>query len=362
MEELVMPASAFWHGKRVLVTGHTGFKGAWLSLWLERLGARVTGLALPPATEPSLFALCEIGRRLESVSCDIRDRAAVARLVSAAAPDIVFHLAAQALVRLSYREPVATWETNVMGTLHLLEAVRATPSVRAVVNVTSDKCYENREWPWPYRETEALGGHDPYSASKAAAEIATAAWRRSFLAETKPAVGLASARAGNVIGGGDWAPDRLVPDCMQALAAGRVIEIRHPHAVRPWQHVLEPLSGYLLLAERLWQNPAGFADAWNFGPADDDARPVSWVVTQLARLWGDGAGWRTVGGSDLHEAGYLRVDASKARTALGWRPRLSLAGALEWTVRWYREWQAGQPAAMLCLSQISDYERLTAND
>lgn len=358
MEDLVMPASGFWRNKRVLITGHTGFKGAWLSLWLEHLGARVVGVALPPATRPSLFEAARIGERIESTFGDIRDAAFVARTIAAAEPEVIFHLAAQSLVRASYSAPVATYETNVMGTIHVLEAARTTPSVRAIVNVTSDKCYENREWPWPYRETEAMGGYDPYSSSKAASEIVTAAWRRSFFSAASPPVGLATGRAGNVVGGGDWAEDRLVPDCMRALAADRVIDIRFPGAVRPWQHVLEPLCGYLLLAQRLWEEPAKYAEAWNFGPADEDAKPVSWVVSEITSLWGDGAAWRLVGGKQPHEATYLRVDASKARSGLNWRPRLPLSECLAWTVDWYRGMNAGEAAAGLTLAQIKRYEAI----
>ena len=296
------PSSAFWHDRRVLVTGHTGFKGAWLSLWLSRLGARVTGLALAPETSPSLFTLAGLAERVDSRLGDIRSRAIVDAVVAESRPEVVFHLAAQALVRRSYADPVATYETNVMGTAHVLEAARRADGLRAVVVVTSDKCYENREWWWPYREDDALGGYDPYSSSKGCAELVTAAWRRSYFGGPASPAGVASARAGNVIGGGDWAEDRLVPDCMRAFGTSTPVVIRRPAAVRPWQHVLEPLAGYLLLAERLAEGP-GFAEAWNFGPSVDDARPVSWVVDRLVRFWGGDARWAHDGSEQPHEAG-----------------------------------------------------------
>lgn len=352
-----MPDAAFWSGKRVLVTGHTGFKGAWLSLWLQRLGAQVSGLALEPPTEPSLFALAGLAGRMDHRIGDIRDPAVVDAAVAAADPQILIHMAAQPLVRLSYDEPAATFATNVMGTVHVLEAARRAPALRSIVVVTTDKCYENREWPWAYRETEPMGGHDPYSASKGCAELATSAWRRSFF--HKPgAAAVASARAGNVLGGGDWALDRLVPDCMRSLMAGRTIPVRNPHAIRPWQHVLEPLAGYLLLAERLWNDPAPHADAWNFGPADSDARPVSWIASHVVRSWGGAAAWELIGGDHPHEAGYLRVDNSKARMHLGWEPRLDLPACLDWTVEWFRRYQTGEDVGQITLDQIERYEQM----
>ena len=352
-----LPDPAFWAGKQVFLTGHTGFKGAWLAVWLRRMGAHVTGFALAPEV-PSLCADAGIEASIASVRGDIREPGAVARAMQNANPGIVLHMAAQALVRRSYQDPIGTFETNVIGTARVLEAARHAPGVRAVVSVTTDKCYENREWPWAYRETDALGGHDPYSASKACAELVTASWRRSFLSGErpgKPGLALATARAGNVIGGGDWSMDRLVPDCIRAFAAGRAVSIRNPHATRPWQHVLEPLCGYLLLAERLHDDGQGFAEAWNFGPAMDDVQPVTHVVDGLARAWGDGAGWAIEDGDHPHEAGFLAVDPALARTRLDWRPRLGLAGALDWTGRWYRAHAAGQDAAALIDTDIERY-------
>lgn len=350
-----MPDPAFWSGKRVLVTGHTGFKGAWMSLWLLRMGARVSGLALDPPTEPSLFALAGLDRRMDSRIGDIRDPEAVSVAMRAADPEILIHMAAQPLVRLSYDEPMETFATNVMGTIHVLEAARRSANLRSIVVVTSDKCYENREWPWPYRETEPMGGHDPYSASKGCTELVASAWRRSYFSRPGTAA-LASVRAGNVIGGGDWAGDRLIPDCVRALSDGRPVAVRNPHAIRPWQHVLEPLSGYLMLAERLHTDPAAHAEGWNFGPADGDARPVSWVVSRVVERWGDGASWVLDGGDHPHEASYLRVDSSKSRMRLGWEPRLDLSGCLDWTVEWFRRRQAGEDAAEITLDQIARYE------
>jgi CDP-glucose 4,6-dehydratase len=358
----VNPSRDFWGGRRVLVTGHTGFKGVWLSLWLSELGANVTGLALLPDSDPNLFDCAGISGRVDSQIGDIRDRASVEAVIEQARPEIVFHLAAQALVRRSYADPVGTYATNVMGTAHVLEAVRFADTVRSVVVVTSDKCYENREWWWPYREDEALGGHDPYSSSKGAAELVTSAWRRSFFQPTDPTVGIASARAGNVIGGGDWSEDRLVPDCMRSFAEAVPVVIRRPDAVRPWQHVLEPLTGYLLLAELLTADPREFGEAWNLGPPADEARSVSWVVDRLAARWGDGASWVGDDREQPHEAGLLQVDAAKARARLGWRPRLGLEDGLRWTVDWYRRFGAGEDATALTLEQIAQYETIEMDD
>jgi CDP-glucose 4,6-dehydratase len=350
--------AAFWRGKKIFLTGHTGFKGGWLSLWLQQLGAEVTGYALPPPTDPCLFEVAQVARGMTSIVGDIRDGAALNAAMRAAAPDIVFHMAAQPLVRRSYIDPVETYSTNVMGTVHLLEAVRQTPSVRAVVNVTSDKCYDNREWVWGYREEEAMGGFDPYSNSKGCAELVTSAYRNSFFNPEKydeHRVALASARAGNVIGGGDWAEDRLIPDMLRAIAEKRPVVIRNPHAIRPWQHVLEPLSGYLLLAQKLCEQGVAYAEGWNFGPSDEDAKPVQWIVENLARQWGEGASWQLDEGDHPHEAHYLKLDCSKARMRLDWQPRWGLAHTLGMIVAWQRAWQAQQDMRSLTLRQIEQY-------
>ena len=349
-----------WRGRRVLVTGHTGFKGAWLSLWLQRLGARVSGYAIGVPTEPSLFELAGVARGMHGRTGDVRDPAAVRAALEEDAPEVVFHLAAQSLVRRSYQDPVETYAVNVMGTVHLLEAVRATPSVRAVVVVTSDKCYENREWVWGYRESDAMGGFDPYSSSKGCAELVTAAYRRSFFEAQGggPGVRVASARAGNVIGGGDWAADRLVPDAVRAFLRGEALKVRSPGSVRPWPHVLDPLHGYLLLAEGMLAGGDALAEGWNFGADDRDTRPVSWLADRVAALWGGGAAWTVDGDAQPHEARVLKLDASKARAALGWRPRLCLDAALEWTVEWYRAFRDGGDLRALSEAQIDRYQEL----
>jgi CDP-glucose 4,6-dehydratase len=362
VEDLDM-SKLFWAGRRVLVTGHTGFKGGWLALWLQRLGARVHGLALPPPTTPALFDVARIGAGMESHIGDIRDGTCVADVMRAADPEVVFHLAAQPLVRRSYADPVETYSTNVMGTLQVLEAVRRRGGVRAVVVVTSDKCYENREWSWGYREIDRLGGFDPYSNSKGCAELMTAAYRNSFFPVSRRAehgVALATARAGNVIGGGDWAEDRLIPDSVRAIEAGRPIRIRNPDAVRPWQHVLDPLAGYLSLAERLYENGAGFAEAWNFGPSDEDARPVRWVVERFLDTWGQGNRWEIDGAPQPHEATYLKLDCSKARARLNWRPRMTLAAAVQSVCAWHHALRNGEPMRERTLGQIEQYESDTA--
>ena len=344
---------AFWHGKRVMLTGHTGFKGGWLSLWLQQLGAEVQGLALTPSVGNNLFEAARVGEGMASAIGDIRDLAFVTKTFAAFRPDIVLHMAAQPLVRLSYAAPVETYATNVMGTVHVLEAVRQTPGVRVIVNVTTDKCYENREWAWGYREDEPMGGHDPYSNSKGCAELVSSAYRRSFFQPDGPA--LATARAGNVIGGGDWATDRLVPDILRAFERNEPVVIRNPHSTRPWQHVLEPLSGYLTLAQRLWDDGAAFAEGWNLGPRDEDAKPVQWIVEQLVELWGQGARWQLDGGSHPHEAHFLKLDISKARARLGWEPRWRLADALQHIVTWHQAWLRGDDVRALCLAQIAQY-------
>lgn len=348
-----------WRGRRVFLTGHTGFKGSWLALWLARLGAQVCGYALDPGTEPNLFSVAGVGEVLEDGRGDLLDRSRLESAVQEFAPEVVFHLAAQPLVRRSYADPVGTYATNVMGTAHLLEAVRRTPSVRAVVCVTTDKCYENREWVWPYRETDALGGHDPYSSSKACAEIVSAAWRSSFFSVDRPGehkVNLATARAGNVIGGGDWSEDRLIPDLIRGFETGKPVLIRRPDAVRPWQHVLEPLHGYLLLAEKLLAGNQRYATAFNFGPGDDGAWTVRQIANYVSAAWGSGANWIQDTDAGVHEAGTLRLDASKAQAELSWEPRFGIEEALAWTVRWYRAWRDGKKMRDETILQIEEYE------
>lgn len=347
------PNKSFWSGKRVLLTGHSGFKGSWLALWLATLGAKVTGVSLPPATNPNLFSLAGIEELIDSRYADIRDAEHLAAIVKEAAPDIIFHLAAQALVRTGYQQPLATLATNIMGTAHLLEALRGLASVKAAVLITTDKVYHNQEWPYPYRENDPLGGHDPYSASKAASEIVAASYRDAFLAEQGVAV--ATARAGNVIGGGDWSADRLIPDAVRAWQADTALEVRRPGAIRPWQHVLEPLAGYLLLAEKLWQSP-GLAGAYNFGPQTSEAATVREVI-ELARtfydqgriLWGDGT-------EGPHEARWLALEIAKARTTLGVVPKWTLAQAIERTMHWYNQQNMGAHCRTLCLAEIADFE------
>lgn len=343
--------SRFWHDKSVLVTGHTGFKGGWLSLWLQHLGARAHGYSLPEATQPSLFKTARIAEGMVHAEGDIRDQSTLQYFMNSAKPEIVFHLAAQALVKQGYLDPVDTMTTNVIGTMNVLEAVRNTPSVRSVVIVTSDKCYENREWLWPYRENEAMGGRDPYSASKACTEIVAACWRDSFLSERR--VSIATARAGNVIGGGDWSADRLIPDALRAWQHGATLLVRHPHAIRPWQHVLEPLAGYLLLAESLYHGKN--AAPWNFGPSEADVHPVDALLNRLVTLWGKGAVWQVDNRQHPHEAGQLRLDSSKARIQLGWQPKLNIDQALKQVIGWHRNWMAGEDMRAVTLGQIEQY-------
>ena len=347
------PNADFWRGKRVLVSGHTGFKGAWLALWLHALGARVVGVALPPATQPNLFELAGIAELAQGHCCDIRDAAGLTRLVHLARPEIVLHLAAQALVRPSYARPLETFATNVMGTANMLEAVRTQDGVRVVVVVTTDKVYQNREWFYPYREDDALGGHDPYSASKAAAEMVVASYRDAFLAAAGTAV--ASARAGNVIGGGDWAQDRLLPDAFRAWSDSRTLEIRRPDAVRPWQHVLEPLAAYLQLAETLWHKPA-LAGAYNFGPQTEEITTVRELVELAVAAFGQGRNAFATQNHGPHEAGALTLQTSKARALLGVRPLWTVAQAVDRSMAWYRCFSEGAPARTLCLSDIAAYE------
>jgi CDP-glucose 4,6-dehydratase len=344
----------FWQGKRVLLTGHTGFKGSWLSLWLQSMGAHVRGVSLTPPTDPALFDVARVAEGMEHRIADIRDFDKIKALVAEFRPEILIHMAAQPLVRLSYHQPIETYATNVMGTVHVLEAARQAGSVRAIVNITTDKCYENREWVWGYREDEAMGGHDPYSSSKGCAELVSQAYRNSFL--KSEGIAMATARAGNVIGGGDWALDRLVPDILRALEKREPVLIRNPHAIRPWQHVLEPLSGYLLLAERLYLHGQLDAEGWNFGPRDEDARPVQWIVERLCATWGQDASWALQPGEHPHEAGYLKLDISKARQRLHWSPRWTLDTALSRITEWHQAWLAGSDMRTYCLQQISQYQ------
>ncbi len=354
-------ARDFWAGKKVFLTGHTGFKGSWLSLWLHSLGAQVHGYALEPPTNPSLFELGNIGPLVQSTLKDIRDRESLTRALVSAKPDIVIHMAAQPLVRDSYKIPVETYEINVMGTVNLFEAIRACTTVKAVINVTTDKCYENKEWVWGYREGEPLGGYDPYSNSKACSELVTSSYRSSYFNPKDHAshgVALASARAGNVIGGGDWAVDRLIPDCVRAVLKDEKVLIRNPHAIRPWQHVLEPLSGYLVLAQKLYENGPRYAGAWNFGPDDSDAKSVEWIVKSLCAKWGDHASYRIDKGEHPHEAYYLKLDCSKAKAELGWRPRWNLDKAIDSIVAWTRIYGQGGDVGKTCREQINQYSKI----
>jgi CDP-glucose 4,6-dehydratase len=352
----------FWQGKRVFVTGHTGFKGGWLCLWLQRMGAEVVGYSLPAPEGPNLFTQADVAAGMDSRLGDLRDLDALSAAVTGAEAEIVFHLAAQSLVHRGYAEPLETYSTNVLGTAHLLEAVRRSPATRAVVSVTSDKCYENREWAWAYRENEALGGRDPYSSSKGCAELVTAAYRRSYFApgDGRHPAAVASARSGNVIGGGDWADDRLLPDLVRAILGGRPALIRMPDAIRPWQHVLEPLRGYLDLAQRLFEDGDAFGSAWNFGPDLRDARPVRWIADRIVELWGGDAAWELDSVVRPPEAHYLKLDCAKAQAELGWLPALPLDAALEWLVGWYRGFARKQDLRALTLEQIAAYERRLA--
>jgi CDP-glucose 4,6-dehydratase len=342
----------FWHGRRVLITGHTGFKGSWLALWLLQAGAEVTGFSLD-APERSLYHAARVGDDMGSIVGDVRDLDAVKAAVAQARPEVVLHLAAQPIVRRSYADPVETYATNVMGTVHTLEAARTSPNLRVAVVVSSDKCYQNRSWVWGYREDEAMGGVDPYSSSKGAAELVTAAYRASYF-DDPDGPRLASARAGNVVGGGDWAEDRVVPDAMRAFADHRAVHIRNPNAIRPWQHVLNCLDGYLLLAERL-HDDAALAGGWNFGPADADARSVEWIVERLCHIWGAGAAWQADPGPHPPEAPTLRLDSAKARAQLGWAPRWELPEALERVVGWHRAEHDGADARELTLAQLDAF-------
>lgn len=344
----------FWKGKRVFLTGHTGFKGSWLCLWLHSMGALVKGYALEPNTHPSLFISANVASLVEHEIGDIRDYNGLSYSIKAYKPDILIHMAAQPLVRLSYAQPVDTYATNVMGTVNVLESARFCSSLKAIISVTTDKVYENREWCWGYREDEPMGGFDPYSSSKGCAELVTAAYRQSFFSENdKPS--LASARAGNVIGGGDWSEDRLIPDVLKAFEKGEKIVIRNPTAIRPWQHVLEPLCGYILLAENLYNQGKKFATAWNFGPEDKDCKSVEWILNKLVELNGEKSSWEIEKNQQPHEAQFLKLDCSKAKTLLNWHPKLDIETTLKKIVAWHEQFQKGSNMQSFCLDEIAHY-------
>lgn len=352
----------YWKGRNVFVTGHTGFKGSWLCLWLDRLGANVTGYALEPPTQPSLFEQARVGASVRSVFGDIRDFPRLKSTLEECHPDVVIHMAAQSVVRRGYEDPIETYSSNVMGTVHLLEALRQLERPCVVVNVTSDKCYANQEWVWGYRENEPMGGRDPYSNSKGCAELVTTAFRESFFSTAsfdRHGIALASARAGNAIGGGDWTTNQLIPDLLRAFIAGQPCLIRNPSAFRPWQFVMEPLRGYLMLSERLSQDVSRFADSWNFGPSDSDAKPVFWIADRLADSWGAQATWKHDGAVHPREAHALKLDASKALTFLDWHPVSPLSVAIEWIVEWYRAHQSGKDLRSHTQMQIERYEVLS---
>lgn len=358
----MMLDKGFWKSKNVFLTGHTGFKGSWMCLVLHALGAQITGYSLAPQTKPSLFQHCGIEALLHSHICgDVRNKDDVTKVLLVAQPDIVIHMAAQPLVGMSYVDPLTTYETNVMGTVHVFEAIRKASLVqapiKAVINVTTDKCYENKEWSWGYREVDTLGGHDPYSNSKACSELVTASYRQSFFRSGAAAhqIGIATARAGNVIGGGDWTEGRLIPDLLRSLLNGEKVVLRHPYAIRPWQHVLESVCGYLLLAEKLWKDGQRYSSSWNFGPSPEDAKTVEWVTARLCEKWGAEASYQITGSSPFHEATYLKLDCSKAITELGWRPRWSLEQALDAVVEWTRAYQQKKEMQHFCLEQIDHY-------
>ncbi len=345
----------FWKGKRVFLTGHTGFKGSWLSLWLQSMGATVKGYSLPPQTNPNLFDIASVAQYMESQFGDIRDLDELSASMQTFEPEILIHMAAQPLVRLSYKDPVDTYTTNVIGTVNVLEAARKCLHLKAIVSVTTDKCYENREWEWGYRENEPMGGHDPYSSSKGCAELVTAAYRASFF-NTPNSASLASARAGNVIGGGDWAEDRLIPDILRAFELNEPVVVRNPLSTRPWQHVLEPLSGYLVLAQHLYNDGAAFAQAWNFGPRDEDCKPVSWILEKMVDKWGEGASWKLDQNNNPHEARFLKLDCSKAALKLNWSPKWNLEHTLDTIINWQQNWISGENVKQQCLLEIANYQ------
>jgi len=351
--------SEFWQGKRVYLTGHTGFKGSWLSLWLSSMGVIVKGYALNPPTSPSLFDEAKITNKIDSEIGDIRDLNKLTVSMVEFNPDILIHMAAQPLVRLSYKEPLETYETNVMGTVKVLEAARSCPNLKSIVSVTTDKCYENKEWVWGYREDDPMGGHDPYSSSKGCAELVSSAYRRSFMQEKN--IGLATVRAGNVIGGGDWANDRLIPDILRAFEKNKPVVIRNPSSTRPWQHVLEPLSGYLVLAQALYEDPTSYAEGWNFGPHDEDAKPVDWILNHMVASW-PGASWQLDQDAHPHEAGYLKLDVSKAKVKLNWQPAWHLEHTLAKIVHWHQAWLNQEDMQALCLQEINEYMRDMNNE
>ncbi len=352
----------FWKNKRILITGHTGFKGAWLSLWLQELNAEICGIALEPNTQPNLFSLASVAKNMQNHIADIRDFENIKKIIHDFKPEIIIHMAAQPLVRYSYQNPIETYSTNVMGTVHVLEAAKTCESIKAIVNVTTDKCYENKEWAWGYRENETLGGFDPYSNSKACSELVTSAYRNSFYQKLN--IGLASARAGNVIGGGDWSQDRLIADIMKSIVDEKPVVIRNPHAIRPWQHVLEPLSGYLLLVEKLFNLPEKYAEAWNFGPYAHDAVTVENIVKKIFSNWPDkNAGYAIKQDPEnLHEAHFLTLDITKAMTELNWKPRLNSNETIAWVTDWYQAWIKKEDMHEFTVKQIKQYENLTSGE
>jgi CDP-glucose 4,6-dehydratase len=363
MENMVMEAG-FWNQKTVLITGHTGFKGSWLSLWLQRKGANVIGYSLPPPTKPNLFEIANVANNMKSIEGDIRDLGYFTSIVAKFKPEVIIHMAAQPIVRISYKDPIETYSTNVMGTVHVLEAVRLTNCVKVLLVITSDKCYENKEWLWGYREQDSLGGRDPYSSSKGCAELVVSAYRQSFFSGVQDQsrdVFVASTRAGNVIGGGDWAPDRLVPDIVRGLIENRPTKIRYPNATRPWQHVLVPLSGYLTLVEHLWNFGKKFEGAWNFGPGEEDTKPVWWIADYLIDKWGQNAQWIKEQNQIVHEDTLLKLDCSKARTLLKWKPKLAIETAMDWIVKWYKSYVEGKDMRNITFEQIGQYEEKLKN-
>jgi CDP-glucose 4,6-dehydratase len=345
----------FWKGKKVFITGHTGFKGSWLSLWLQEMGAFVKGYALEPNTTPNLFTQAKVAKNMDSEIGDISDLKHIEESMKAFNPEVLIHMAAQPLVRLSYEEPVLTYATNVMGTVNVLEAARKCSNLKAIVSVTTDKCYENKEWAWGYRENEPMGGHDPYSSSKGCAELVTAAYRKSFFNDENSAF-LASARAGNVIGGGDWSADRLIPDILRAFEKNEPVIVRNPLSTRPWQHVLEPISGYLVLAQHLFEEGSNVAEGWNFGPKDEDCKPVNWILDRMVTNWGNGASWDLNKNNNPHEAGYLKLDCSKAAMRLNWYPKWNLEFTLESIINWHQNFLSGKNIKQQCLLEIEKYQ------